>query len=81
MAAADDDAKTPAQRVADGLRDAFAALGASSLPAEERARWQRRLLAITTTSKRDVARAQEQLGRFTLELDAAERVVRSTNDE
>lgn len=60
----DDVSRTTAEQVADELRDAFQSLASVSVPAEERAAFQRRLLAITTTAKRDVGRAKEQLERL-----------------
>ena len=51
-------------RVSDGLRDAFAQLGQAKLRADEAARWQRRLIAITNVAKRDLPGALEQLERF-----------------
>ena len=70
-----------ARELADGLRDAFAALARASLSPPQREQMQRRLLAITTASKRDVARAREQLARFTSDLHAATREQKSSNDE
>ena len=64
------EADDPSAGLADGLRDAFAAIAAASMPVDEKGRWQRRLLAITTASKRDVVRAREQLDRFRGEWDA-----------
>ena len=58
-----------ARRVADNLRDAFATLSSTSLTDAERVQFQRRLLAITTTSKRDIARAQLQLDRLQHDLE------------
>lgn len=63
--------RTPSQQVADDLRDAFALLAAAQLAPAEHATYQRRLLAITTTSKRDIDRAREQLDRFDRDLRAA----------
>lgn len=51
-------------RVSDGLREAFAQVGAAKLRADEAGRWQRRLIAITNVAKRDLAGALEQLERF-----------------
>lgn len=50
--------------VSDGLRDAFAGVASADLPAEAKARWQQRLIAITNMAKRDTARAAAQLERF-----------------
>ncbi|HWH31345.1 MAG TPA: hypothetical protein VNU01_01595 [Egibacteraceae bacterium] len=51
-------------RVSDGLRAAFAELGATKLRADEAARWHRRLIAISNVAKRDLPGALEQLERF-----------------
>lgn len=59
-----DASRTVAEQVSDDLRDAFVVLHTASVPAEQRATLHRRLLAITTTAKRDVHRAREQLVRF-----------------
>jgi hypothetical protein len=81
MAEHTDDSRSVAEQVADDLKDTFAALGVSSIPAEDRATMQRRLLAITTTSKRDVVRAHEQLRRLRDDLRAAQRATESSEDE
>jgi len=65
----DADHSAAARRVADNLRDAFATLSSTSLTDAERVQFQRRLLAITTTSKRDIARAQLQLDRLQHDLE------------
>jgi hypothetical protein len=59
-AAPDDVAAT----VAADLKDAFAAVIAAPIDADEKGRWHQRLLAVTNMSKHDVARAHEQLIRF-----------------
>jgi hypothetical protein len=51
-------------RVSDRLKEAFAALGATDLPQGKRDRWQRRLVAIANTAKRDLKRAETQIERF-----------------
>lgn len=51
-------------RLSDALREAFAELTAAGLAGEDAARWQRRLIAITNTAKRDLDRALEQMERF-----------------
>ena len=53
-----------AAQVAARLKDAFAAVMAAPLDADEKGRWHQRLLAVTNMSKHDVARAREQLDRF-----------------
>lgn len=59
------DDRLNAPDVADRLRDAFAAIAAADIPGDEKGRWHHRLLAITNMAKRDVARAGEQLTRWT----------------
>ena len=54
-----------AAAVSDGLRDAFASIAAADIPADEKGRWQHRLIAITNMAKRDVSRASQQLERWT----------------
>jgi hypothetical protein len=51
-------------RVAAALKDAFAEVAQADIDGADKGRWQRRLLAITNTSKHDVARADEQLARY-----------------
>lgn len=51
-------------RVSDGLKEAFAELGAAGLPPAARERWQRRLLSITNLAKHDLDRAERQFQRF-----------------
>ena len=53
-----------AAQVAAQLKDAFATVIAAPIDADEKGRWQQRLLAVTNMSKHDVARAREQLSRF-----------------
>ena len=53
-----------AAQVAAQLKDAFAAVIAAPIDADEKGRWQQRLLAVTNMSKHDVVRAREQLNRF-----------------
>lgn len=48
--------------VSERLRRAFAAL--AQLPPDERPRWHRRLIAVTNTTKRDLAGAVAQLDRY-----------------
>jgi hypothetical protein len=57
-------------RVSETLKVAFDAVTTATLDVEEKGRWQRRLIAITNTSKHDVVRAQEQLQRFKEEWNA-----------
>ena len=75
------DARTPAEELGNDLRDAFGALGTASVTPEQRATFQRRLLAITTASKRDVQRARKQLTRFWNDLRAADAVNNMNEDE
>jgi hypothetical protein len=77
----DDGARAVADQVGDGLRDAFAALASAAISPEQRATFQRRLLAITTTAKRDVVRAHEQLRRLHDDLHAAQTNISSSQDE
>ncbi|MGH8896547.1 MAG: hypothetical protein ACRDZ4_05845 [Egibacteraceae bacterium] len=51
-------------RVSRSLKEALAALGAADLPQAQRSRWQRRLVEITNTAKRDLGRAEAQIERF-----------------
>ncbi|MGH8901807.1 MAG: hypothetical protein ACRDYA_09000 [Egibacteraceae bacterium] len=52
-------------RVSGGLKEALAALGtAAHLPQDQRGWWQRRLVAITNTAKRDLGRAEVEIQRF-----------------
>jgi hypothetical protein len=51
-------------RVSGSLKEAFAALEAANLPQDQRGRWQRRLVAITNTAKRDLGQAEAQIKRF-----------------
>lgn len=48
--------------VGERLKRAFAAL--SELPPDDRPRWHKRLIAVTNTTKRDLAGAVEQLDRY-----------------
>ena len=59
-----------AQRVSQTLKVAFEVVASSTLAADDKGRWQRRLIAITNTTKHDVARALEQLQRFSDEWNA-----------
>jgi hypothetical protein len=51
-------------RISDRLRNAFAQVARAELPSDQKSRWQRRLIAITDTAKRDLVLAEEQLERF-----------------
>jgi hypothetical protein len=51
-------------RLSAGLKEAFTRLAAAPLDPDERARWQRRLIAVTNAAKRDLTRAEESLARF-----------------
>ena len=65
MTAAHDDADIDAAaRLSAGLKDAFEQVAHADIDGADKGRWQRRLLAITNTSKHDVARADEQLVRY-----------------
>ncbi len=48
-------------RVSEGLKQALADLGRAQLTDSQRARWQRRLLAITNAAKEDLAAAERRL--------------------
>jgi uncharacterized NAD(P)/FAD-binding protein YdhS len=50
--------------LSEGLRDAFRRLSSPSLQAQERSRWQRRLVGITEVAKRNLPEAQVQLARY-----------------
>lgn len=56
--------------VAEQLKSMFASVVAADLDVAEKGRWHKRLIAITNTSKHDVARAREQLQRFSDEWNA-----------
>lgn len=57
--------------VSEWLREAFARVAADQeLSPEERRRWQRRLVAITNTTKRDLVRAREQTRHFDRDWEA-----------
>ncbi len=60
-----------AAALSDALRDAFARVAAAPLVPDEKRRWQERLLAITTTAKRDTPRAAKQLARVRADWQAA----------
>lgn len=51
------------------LRAAHHRVDEAKVSDERRARWQRRLLAITDAARADLDRAEEQLGRFEADLD------------
>ncbi len=59
-----------AKHVAQSLKVAFDAVATSPLPPTDKGRWQHRLIAITNMTKRDVARARDQLQRFVDEWNA-----------
>lgn len=56
-------------RFSDGLKQSFERLGEASVTDAARQRWQRRLLAITTTAQRDLDRAEKQFARFRTDFD------------
>jgi hypothetical protein len=60
-------------RLSDGLRIAFAEVAGAKLNGDERARWQRRLIAVTTVAKRDLDDALEMLERFERDWSARRR--------
>lgn len=70
-----------ATRLADGLKDAFAALAAADVAVEDKARWQQRLLAITNASKHGVVRALERLEAYWRDWEAWLSDAQSGNDE
>lgn len=51
-------------QLSTALRDAFAQVTSARLHPDESARWQRRLIAITTVAKRDLAKALDNMERF-----------------
>lgn len=60
-------------RLSEGLRSAFAEVTGAKLSGEEGARWQRRLIAVTTLAKRDLDGALEMLERFARDWSARRR--------
>ncbi|MDP9405664.1 MAG: hypothetical protein M3O86_03545 [Actinomycetota bacterium] len=60
-----------AAALSGALREVFARVAAAPLAPEAKQRWHQRLLAITTTAKRDTSRAAEQLTRFCADWQAA----------
>lgn len=63
-ALADVDEQARFDRVSDGLRSAFAALASPQLPDADKPDWHRRLIAITNSSKHDLATAEGRLDRW-----------------
>lgn len=57
--------------LAEALRRAFVRLAAADLPAQDKARWHQRLVAITNTAKRDTGRTAAKLARFDADWTAA----------
>lgn len=55
--------------LADQLRELHARIEDAKVSSEQRARWQRRIISITNAAKTDLSRADDQLVRFTAELD------------
>lgn len=53
-----------AERVGEGLKLAFQAMGSADIPDEDRPRWHQRLIAITNSSKHDLATAEARLERY-----------------
>lgn len=60
-------------RLSEGLRVAFAEVTGARLSADEGARWQRRLIAVTTVAKRDLENALQMLERFQRDWSARRR--------
>jgi len=60
-------------RLSEGLRVAFAEVTGARLTADEGARWQRRLIAVTTVAKRDLTDALQMLERFQRDWSARRR--------
>lgn len=56
--------------LAERLKEAFVALGAADLAAEDKPRMHQRLIAITNASKHDLATAQRRLDAWFADLDA-----------
>ena len=69
-----------ATRVAEGLRTAFADVAAADVEGDVKARWQRRLIAITNMAKHDVDRAGVQLDTFYDEWNAAKKTMHDETD-
>lgn len=67
--------------VADQLKTMFTCVVTADMDATEKGRWHKRLIAITNTSKHDVARAGEQLGRFIDEWNAMQGGKESSRNE
>jgi hypothetical protein len=59
------------RRLGDALREGFIVVREAELDDQERRRWERRLIAVSTTAKRDPHRAQEQYARFLADLRRA----------
>ena len=57
--------------LAEELKQAFAALGPADIPPEDKQRWQQRLIAITNSSKHDVATAAGRMERYWQEWEQA----------
>ncbi len=53
------------------LKEGYERIARARVSAERKARWQRRLIAITDAARRDLRSAQEQYDRFARELDRA----------
>ena len=53
-----------AERLAESIKVAFAAFGQAEMPAEDRPRWHQRLIAITNSSKHDIATAEGRLEKY-----------------
>lgn len=60
-------------RLSEGLRTAFAEVIGAKLNPDEGARWQRRLIAVTTVAKRDLEDALQMLERFQRDWSARRR--------
>lgn len=55
--------------LAQRLRETHERVEHARVSPDQKARWQRRLIAITDAAKRDLERADDQLTRFVAELD------------
>lgn len=58
------DGATAEAKLSEDLKGAFAVMGHPGLADEDRAKWHQRLIAITNSSKHDVATAAKRLEKF-----------------
>ena len=63
------------------LKSMFAEVVAADIPPADKGRWHQRLIAITNTAKRDLARADEQMNRFVEEWNALQRGRGTSNND